>query len=523
MARVTGLLLAGLTLTLGVFGLVADRALAERARRETEAARAASQETARLTALSVRAALAQVEQAVVDRTPAVGIEMDRLAEAPALMARADARPYASRSRAELARLLGSTRATSNGLPEAVVARLALGETAVSLGTEPPPDVVERLLSGLLPVRPSDLRFLAKRLGAESDPRVASLEERLRRAPPSGIPGLPAFLRTRAGDLVEGWARTNDTRFHYVVTLASLFDRAGVASRLVAEGKDEGVVADVPDVPGLALRVRADVPRGLAGQGLRLLLWAAVAGSAFGLFVVGRALRREAQATARERAFLAGVTHELRTPLSAIKLFGETLAAGRGDAREYGSLVAQESERLEALVEGVLAVTRVDEAPRFSSLAPAALVRSAVALIRPRAERRAVTLETELAEPLPEVTWDGAAVRRALLSLIDNAVKHGRERGRVTVTAAASGPGLVRLAVADDGPGIARREQRRIFGRFARGDSTVEGTGLGLYLAEQVAFAHGGRIDLETEAGRGSTFSLVLPIAPPAVRSSSGAS
>jgi len=233
--------------------------------------------------------------------------------------------------------------------------------------------------------------------------------------------------------------------------------------------------------------------------------------------VGRALRREARATARERAFLAGVTHELRTPLSAIRLFGETLAAGRGDAREYGSLVAQESERLEALVERVLAVTRVDEAPRFSSLAPAALVRSAVALIRPRAERRAVTLETELVEPLPEVTWDEEAVRRALLSLIDNAVKHGRERGRVTVTAAASEPGLVRLAVADDGPGIARREHRRIFGRFARGESTVEGTGLGLYLAEQVAFAHGGRIDLETEAGRGSTFSLVLPIVPPAVR------
>ena len=111
MARVTGLLLAGLTLTLGVFGLVADRALAERARRETEAARAASQETARLTALSVRAALAQVEQAVVDRKPAPGIELDHLAEAPGLAARADARPYASRPRAELARLLGSTRAT----------------------------------------------------------------------------------------------------------------------------------------------------------------------------------------------------------------------------------------------------------------------------------------------------------------------------------------------------------------------------------------------------------------------------
>jgi signal transduction histidine kinase len=516
MARLTGVLLAGLALTLGVFGLVADRALAERARREAEAAQAAARETARLTALSVRAALAQVEQAVVDRKPASGIELDQLAEAPGLTARADARPYATRPRAELARLLGSTRATSNGLPEAVVARLALGETPVSLGSEPPPDVGERLLSGLLPVRPADLRVLANRLGVGSDPRVASLEDRLRRAPSSGIPDLPAFRRTRISDRVEGWARADDRRFHYVVTLAGLYERAGVGTRLLAEDAGSGVAADVPDVPGLRLRVLTDGQAGIAGRGLRILLWAAVAASAIGLLVVGRALRREARATARERAFLAGVTHELRTPLSAIRLFGETLAEGRGDPREYGSLVAQESERLEALVERVLAVTRVDEAPSFSALAPAALVRSAVALIRPRAERRGVTLETELAEPLPEVTWDEEAVRRALLGLLDNAVKHGRERGRVTVTAAAE-PDLVRLAVSDDGPGIARRDRKRVFARFARGESTVEGTGLGLHLAEQVALAHGGRIDLETEAGRGSTFSLLLPIVPPGAR------
>jgi signal transduction histidine kinase len=515
MARLTGVLLAGLVLTLGVFGLLADHALAERARREAEAARAAAQEAARLTALSVRAALAQVEQSVADRKPAAGIAMEQLAEVPPLAAKTDT-PYGSRSRVELARLLGSTRATGNGLPEAVVARLALGDTPVSLGTEPPPDVSERLLSGLLPVRPSDLRFLAERLGIGSDPRVASLEARLRRAPASGIPELPAFQRTLAGDRIEGWTRANGTRLHYVVALTAVYQAAGVTARLVTDGARGGVTAAVPDVPGLVLRVRAERPTGLGGQGLRILLWAAVAGSALGLVVVGRALEREARATARERAFLAGVTHELRTPLSAIRLFGETLAEGRGDSREYGVLVAQESERLEALVEHVLAVTRVDEAPSFAALAPDALVASAIALIRPRADRRAVTLETRVAESLPEVTWDAEAVRRALLSLLDNAVTHGRERGCVTVTAAAE-PDLVRLAVSDDGPGIARRDRRRLFGRFVRGDGAVEGTGLGLYLAEQVALAHGGRIDLETEKGRGSTFSLVLPIVPPGAR------
>ena len=514
MARLTGLLLLGLGLVLGVFGLLADRALAERTRREQDAARAAAQETARLTALSVRAALAQVEQAVAAQKPAPGLQVDQLAEPPELTATSGAVAYAARSRLELARLLVSERVTANGLPEAVVARIALGDTPVSLGSESAPDVGELLLSGLLPVRPGDLRYLATRLGRAGDPRVAALEQRLRHAPPSGVPPLPGFLRTRAAnDRVEGWARAGRLRLHYVVTLASLYARAGVAPRLLSERAQRGVLAEVPDVPGLTLRVRADAATGVAAHGQRLLLWTAIAASALGILVVGRALRREARATARERAFLAGVTHELRTPLSAIRLFGETLAAGRGEPREYGHLVAQESERLETLVERVLAVTRVDEAPCFAALAPGALVTSAVSLIRPRAERREVALETRLAEALPEVRWDEEAVRRALLSLIDNAVKHGRERGHVTVSAAAES-GRVRLAVTDDGPGIARRDRTRIFGRFARGESTVEGTGLGLYLAEQVALAHGGRIDLETEAGRGSTFSLVLPVVPP---------
>ncbi|MFI4946505.1 MAG: histidine kinase dimerization/phospho-acceptor domain-containing protein, partial [Burkholderiales bacterium] len=329
MARMTGVLLLGLGLALALFGLVADRALADRARRERDASRTAAEETARLTALSVRAALAQVEQAVVVERPTDGVVVDHLADPPGLVAATWSRPYSERPRVELARLLASTRATPNGLPEAVVARLALGDTPVSLGTEEPLDVAERLLSGRLPVRPSDLRYLATRLGVAGDPRVAALEERLRRAPVSDVPALPGFLRTRvSGDRVEGWSRANEVRIRYVVTLASLYDKAGVAPRLQPISAGSGVEAEVPDVPGLVLRVRAIGATGLGGQGLRLLLWAAIAGSAFGLFVVGRALRREARANARERAFLAGVTHELRTPLSAIRLFGETLAGVR---------------------------------------------------------------------------------------------------------------------------------------------------------------------------------------------------
>jgi signal transduction histidine kinase len=227
----------------------------------------------------------------------------------------------------------------------------------------------------------------------------------------------------------------------------------------------------------------------------------------------RALAKEARATARERAFLATVTHELRTPLATMRLFGETLAEGRGDPREYGALVAQESERLSDLVERVLAATRVDEAPRFGPVSPGELARSAVGFIAARAERRRVRVECHAENDLPEARWDADAVRRALLNLIDNGVKHGREGGHVEVRVCRANDHVL-LSVADDGPGIGPAHRHGIFHRFTRGASDAPGTGLGLYLVEQVARAHGGRVDLVTQEAQGSTFTLVLPVVPP---------
>jgi signal transduction histidine kinase len=244
-----------------------------------------------------------------------------------------------------------------------------------------------------------------------------------------------------------------------------------------------------------------------------VLWLSAVAGVVGLLALRRALAREARAVDRERAFLAGVTHELRTPLTTIRVLGETLAEGRGEPREYGSLVARESERLEALVERVLTLTRVEQVPRFGPVDPGELLRSAVAVVTPRAERRSTRIECRVEPSLPECRWDGEAVRRALLNLLDNAVAHGREGGHVEVAAATSG-GQLALSVADDGPGIGSSDRRRIFGRFERGATEAPGTGLGLYLVEEVARAHGGRVDLVTAEGRGSTFTIVLPARPP---------
>jgi signal transduction histidine kinase len=497
-----------LAAALGGFGLLADRALLREAAAAAELSSARTEQDTRTGALSVRGALGQIEQEVLAGRRPAGVRADTLALPPALSG-SSGRPYRALPRAQLVALLLSTEATPWGLPEAVVAAAALGAPASRR------EVTERLLTGQLPVHPEDLPDLARLLGAGRDPRVAELQQRLRGVPDRGeLPDAPSFRRTlRNTEVVEGWTRRGGTAVRYEVPTRALFAAAGVAERAsVAGGTGTGFT--VPDVEGLRLTFRpATPPRGrlLAARGL---LWVAVGACLLALGLVQRSLAREARAVSREKAFVAGVTHELRTPVAAIRVFGETLAEGGGDPREYGALLAEESERLEALVERVLAATRVDEVPQFVDVRPGELLAAAVRLMQPRAERRGVTLLVHSPEDVGEARWDGDAVRGALLNLIDNAIKHGRPRGHVEAAAESDGP-HVRLSVRDDGPGIERRDQRRIFGRFARGTTEASGTGLGLYLVDQAARVHGGRVDLTSGDGHGCTFTLVLPRWPPA--------
>ena len=506
-----------LVVALLVFGGVADRALVEQGRAAEAAARVEVGERARQAVRSVRAMLAQLEQDLLGEGPWPGVTVGRRVDPTLMTAPRPSTPgFLQRSEAELEALLSSTSLSGSGLPEALVAAVALGRP------EAQSQVAERLLAGLLPVDPDELSYLADALFAGDDPRVLSLRVQLQRAPDAAtLAAIPEFRRTRTErESIEGWSRNETVLYRYEIPVGLLLDRAGVADHaLIAEPSAVAGTVDVPEVDGLALSIEPRAPNRLRLRSLRAVLWVAVLASVIGLAGFLRGLHREAKAVEREKAFLTGVTHELRTPLAAIRLFGERLAHGRGDAREYGSMVAQESERLESLVERVLALPHADERPALSRLGPADLVRSAVKLAAARAERRRMTLETDI-PTLPEVRWDGEAVRQALLNLLDNAIQHGREGGRVEVRALAR-DGFVELSVSDDGPGIGRRDRKRIFGRFERGATASSGTGLGLYLAERVARAHGGRVELVTEEGEGSTFTLVLPPEPNTTGPSSG--
>jgi signal transduction histidine kinase len=521
-ARPTTLILILVTGALVAVGWVADRALQGQIAHARADGVTRGAETARLGALSVRATLAAVEQRVLTRAAPEGVVTERLPVSPArAVPRPGTRAYRLRSRGELAKLLHATSTSASGLPEAVLARLALGQGAgVSIPGEPaPPDVGARLLSGSLPVRAEDLPYLAHALGVGHDPRAALLRERLRAAPEAAaLPPAPGFRRVRHDAAVEGWTVDGIQRVRYVVPVSALLEMArvplGAWARVPGPDIPEAAaIAEVPDVKAFALAFPIVDREGPRLRALRIALWTALAGAIVGLAAMRRALASEARANARERRFLASVTHELRSPLAALRLFGERLAQGRGDPREYGVLVAEESQRLEELVERVLATTRASERPHFAPVAPGELMRSAVTLIGPRAERREVTLTCRAAAPLPTATWDAEAVRRAVLNLLDNAIKHGRQGGHVLASAFAEGDAVC-LSVADDGPGIGPRERRGLFGRFVRGSTDAPGTGLGLHFAEQVAHAHGGRVDLVTGEGRGCVFTLRLPASPP---------
>jgi signal transduction histidine kinase len=312
---------------------------------------------------------------------------------------------------------------------------------------------------------------------------------------------------------------------YEVPVASLIDRAGNAGGPVVSVGGAGLQAasagaadgsrsiEVAGVPGLVLYVTPRPANPLRTSGLRALLWLSGLAGVAGLAAFGRGLAREARAIDRERAFLAGVTHELRTPLTSIRVLGETLANGRGEPREYGALVAQESQRLAALIERVLTLTRLEEVVRFGRVHPAELLCRTLSIPGLPAHERGTHLDWQAPDGLPECQWDAEAVSRAILNLVDNAIRHGRHGGRVAVSARQEGDAIL-LAVSDDGTGVGRADRRRVFGRFERGHTSAGGTGLGLYLVEAVARAHGGRVDLVSAEGHGSTFTLVLPVYPP---------
>jgi signal transduction histidine kinase len=246
--------------------------------------------------------------------------------------------------------------------------------------------------------------------------------------------------------------------------------------------------------------------------------------AAGLLATYRLVRRETQMAQLKADFVASVSHDLKTPLSLIRMFAETLELGRvpeGDRqREYYQVIVRESERLSRLIDNVLDFSRIERGRRRYDIVPTAVgpvVQEAVDAFGHVLAQNGFTVETTLPPDLPDVPMDGDAITQALANLIDNAIKFSGPR-KVLRVAAEAGAGRLAITVADEGIGIPREEHARIFDKFYRvGRSDTQGrrgSGVGLALVRHIVRAHGGDVSVASEPGRGSRFTLWLPLAPP---------
>ena len=241
----------------------------------------------------------------------------------------------------------------------------------------------------------------------------------------------------------------------------------------------------------------------------------------GIVTTWRLMRRETEMARLKSDFVANVSHDLKTPLSVIRMFGETLEMGRvtdeGRRQEYYRVITREGERLSRLIDNVLDFSRIEGGRQTYEMTPTAvepLIRGTLEAFAYPLAQQGFKVEVSVAADLPEVTLDGDAVGQALANLIDNAIKYSGDDRALTIDARVADGWLV-IAVSDRGLGIAPEEQAKIFGKFYRvGRSDTQGrrgSGVGLALVRHIAEAHGGTIAVESAPGAGSRFSLRLPL------------
>jgi signal transduction histidine kinase len=222
-------------------------------------------------------------------------------------------------------------------------------------------------------------------------------------------------------------------------------------------------------------------------------------------------------------FVAGVTHELNTPLAAIRSAGQNLADGivtdPAQVRRYGGLIEKEGGRLTALVAQVLDFAGIESASRAYASEPLSVAEVVDEVLRDHRlvlEQAGMAVERDVAPGLPEVQGDRPALRRALANLVANAAKFASSGGWIAVRATPGGRGVL-LRVEDRGPGIPRDERERVFEPFYRGPAAEQnatpGNGLGLSLVRHVVRAHGGSVHVETRDGGGTAVVVELPATP----------
>jgi signal transduction histidine kinase len=241
----------------------------------------------------------------------------------------------------------------------------------------------------------------------------------------------------------------------------------------------------------------------------------------GAFLIARDISRESGTIRQKSEFVHNISHEIRTPLTLIRLYGETLKDKKNlpeeNKREAYEIITGESERLSHLINDVLDSSRIERGKKefnFQTSYLASAVKETLESYRYQFKKEGFTVHEEIDTSLPAMDFDREALASVLINLLSNAMKFSPGKNEVSVRLFRNEAQAV-LQVADQGIGISRKDVGKIFQRFYRSQNKVvsesQGSGLGLTIVKHVAEAHGGKVEVESEPGKGSVFSVILPI------------
>lgn len=258
------------------------------------------------------------------------------------------------------------------------------------------------------------------------------------------------------------------------------------------------------------------------RGIYLYMFILLAGILiFGLTLTIRIVTHELELGKMKSDFVSTISHEFKSPLTSIRQLAEMLQAGRVPSEErrqrYYNVLLEQSERLSLLIDNILDFARMEEGKKefeFEMVDMGPLLEELVSTIQQQVRHEGFTVQAEIDTPLPSIQADRAAITQAITNLIDNAIKYSAGAKKIYVRGFTRNQHLI-IAVQDFGVGIEPEEIDKVFERFYRGGDeltrTVKGSGLGLTLVKQIVQAHHGSVHVESEPGRGSTFSIRLPL------------
>jgi len=262
---------------------------------------------------------------------------------------------------------------------------------------------------------------------------------------------------------------------------------------------------------------------LSRRGLYSLVFLLIAGILiFGLVLTIRSVSHELELARMKSDFVSTVSHEFKSPLTSIRQLAEMLQSGRvpsEDRRQkYYDVLLEQSERLSLLTDNILSLAKIEEGRAefaFETTDISALLTAVVSAIQDRVRHEGFEIGLEVQGTLPLLPVDRTSLSQVVTNLIDNAVKYSGDSRKISVSASVKEQSLL-IAVRDFGVGIKKEDLDRIFERFYRGGDeltrTVKGSGLGLTLVKEIVEAHSGKVDVESEPGKGSVFSIRLPLA-----------